>query len=473
MNSYRMPLLCLVFVALTLPFGGACSDDSTASAEGDGPDGVDAVDAVDLSDVGDVADADSTADDATLTPPACTDDRLPIVFAHGFLGSGDNFAAHTTRFASNGYCLENIFAFDWNTLDQNSEHELALDAFIDDVLETTGADQVELAGHSAGGGLSYRYLEDPERAEKVAHYVHIASFPNEGPAGPSDAPVPTLNLWSDTDFAVTEAADIPGATNVLLSGLDHFALVTDPNAFGAMYTFFNDGTVPEHVFDVVPETISFLSGRVLSFAENVPQPDAAIEVYALDEATGFRLSDQPDGLFTTDEGGYWGPFAADPDRFYELRVEAPGEGVPVHYYRLPQARSNHLIYLRTLPTGSSLAGLLLGGLPWDDEHANVVVFSSNTAVQAGRDELEVEGFDVATEEFAAPELTSIAFSSTTKTETTRPTAHRLGSSRRWASSSGASTHTFRRPSPRPWRPLSTAVRCARGTGRREAKGQLY
>ena len=98
------------------------------------------------------------------------------MFLHGFLGSGDTWTNHAMRLSSNGYCDEHIVAFDWNTLDQaesaGADRVVELDARINQVLSLTGASQVDLVGHSAGGGLSYSYLEDADRAAKVAHYVH-------------------------------------------------------------------------------------------------------------------------------------------------------------------------------------------------------------------------------------------------------------------------------------------------------------
>ena len=53
-------------------------------------------------------------------PPPCSDGRRPVVMAHGFLASGDTWATQAQRFASNGYCPDSVFAFDYNTLDQGA-----------------------------------------------------------------------------------------------------------------------------------------------------------------------------------------------------------------------------------------------------------------------------------------------------------------------------------------------------------------
>ena len=54
---------------------------------------------------------------AAPTPlPGCERAPRPIVFAHGMMGGGDNFASTMMRFASKGYCREYLRAIDWNTL---------------------------------------------------------------------------------------------------------------------------------------------------------------------------------------------------------------------------------------------------------------------------------------------------------------------------------------------------------------------
>lgn len=425
---------CLTLAALSLTLlGAACDGDDPAGDDpsadvvqdpGDDPtpDATDLVpgDAIEDPvaetgpDVGaetgaDTSEEPDSVDLSDLAAP-CTDDERPIVFAHGFLGSGDNFANQIMRFNVNGYCHGSLWAFDWNTLNRAINHNAALDRFIDAVLAETGAEQVDLMGHSAGGGLGYEYLADPVRAAKVAHYVHIASFVTEGPAGPEGAPVPTLNLWSDGDLVIGEAGDIEGATNVMLDGVDHFAVATSAEAFEAMYAFLHDGAAPPEGSAIVPSVERpLLGGRALTFGENVPEAGASVEVYRVDPETGARASERPVARLTSDEAGYWGPFRGDATAYYEFRIESADGGIPVHYYREPQVRTNPVIYLRTLPQRGSLVGILLASVPFEDEHAVLVTFTSNVALLAGRDSLTVNGFEVATEELAAADKTSIAF----------------------------------------------------------------
>jgi pimeloyl-ACP methyl ester carboxylesterase len=397
----------------------ACGDDSTPADTT--PDAGDVTDTTDTTDGSaappdaDPADTDGSAtadieEDTTLPLPDedCDDTLRPIVMAHGFLASGDTYGAHFQRFSANGYCRDRLFAYDWNTLGQGLDRVGLLDAFIQDVLTRTGATQVDLAGHSAGGGLGYDYLEEPERAARVAHYAHIGSFANDAPAGPADSPVPTLNLYSEGDTVVADGGDIPGATNVKLITEDHYGVATSAASFDAIFRHYNDGTPPTTT-DIVPETRPVVAGRALSLGENLPAAGAAIQIWALDSATGLRAAATPVATFTADELGYWGPVELLPATHYEFFITPTGDdAVPIHYYREPFVRSNQGVYLRTLPNPDSLAGILLAGLPFSDDATILVNFTSSTGILAGTDSLVINGVEMATEELASADQTTIA-----------------------------------------------------------------
>jgi pimeloyl-ACP methyl ester carboxylesterase len=353
----------------------------------------------------DLADSGSSLD---VVEGPCDPARLPIVMAHGFMGSGDNYGKQIQRFTSNSYCPESLFVFDWNTLNQSIDSASLLDAFIDDVLATTGASQVELMGHSAGGGLGYTYLGEPDRAAKVAHYVHIASFLEEAPAGPGGS-VPTLNLWSVDDYVIEEKGDIPGATTVQLPGRDHFEVVTDPQSFDAMYRFFRDDEAPL-TLEIIPEDEITISGRAVALGDNAPLTSGTVTIFALDPVTGLHLSQEADIVADVDETGHYGPVTLQASTPYELViVEDIPEPQPVHFFVQGFVRSNPVVYVRTLPTPPSLAAIIMGSIPKDDAQTVLIIFSASRAVISGRDSLAVDGVTLSTEEWASADLTSLAF----------------------------------------------------------------
>ncbi len=336
----------------------------------------------------------------------CKTSNLPVVMMHGFLASGDTWANHAMRFRENGYESTQLYAFDWNTLSQ-SGNEVLLDAFIDEVLSATGASQVDLIGHSAGGGLGYTYLSDSTRASKVAHYVHVASSVQPAPAG-ANGEIPTLNLWSESD-EIAAGGDITGATNVKIADADHYQVATNEASFSAIFSFLNSGKIACTTAIIAEEPVQF-SGRVVTLGENTPLVAASVEIYEVSAATGLRISTSPETTLTTDSKGYWGPFSAKSNTNYEFRVVSadPADRV-VHYYREGALRSNQFIYLRTFPPAGSTIALLLNGVPENSVQSAVVIFSSSQAVVNGRDSLSAGGVDLSSAQYASPAKTAIAY----------------------------------------------------------------
>jgi hypothetical protein len=356
-----------------------------------------------------VADAETdTQPQKALTPLSvgCDTCRYPVVMVHGFLASGDTWAAFQQLFTSNGYKPNLIHAFDWNSLAQASNNAAVLDAFIDRVLVKTGAPKVRLMGHSAGGGVCYTYLSTAARAAKVDGYVHIGSSVQNGPAGPAGS-VPTLNIWSDGDKVVA-GGNIAGATNVQLPGKDHYQVATDAASFSAIWQFFHSQP-PVHLVPV-PESIVCISGKALTFGENAPATGAKVDIYEVHPLTGARIYSQPLHTLTCDSLGFWKPVNVPAGLTFEFVVNTgkPNDRV-IHYFREGFRHLNNFVYLRVLPPAASLAGVLLNGLPRTDGQTVLNVFSSSQAVVAPRDTLLVNNLLLSTSQFASPQKTAISF----------------------------------------------------------------
>lgn len=330
----------------------------------------------------------------------------PVIFIHGFLASGDTWANQVMRFNTNGYCDNLLYAFDWNSVGGSSDPAL-LDAFVDTVLARTGATQVDLVGHSAGGGYGYTYCQDSLRALKVAHYVHIGSSSQTQPAG-AHGEVPTLCI-SSPDDAVAGATTITGATNVSLNGTDHYQVATGAETFIELYKFFNNGKVPSSSsFSAEGDQVA-VSGKAVTLGENAPLNGATIHIYKLDANTGARLNSSPDFTLTANAEGYWGPQNVLTNSNYEFEVisNVANDRV-IHYYRERFSHHNPLVYLRTLPPSSSPAGQLLAGLPKNDNQTVMAVFTANQATVAGRDTLAVNNVPLSTSAITPASATVIA-----------------------------------------------------------------
>ncbi|MBP6730529.1 MAG: alpha/beta fold hydrolase [Chitinophagales bacterium] len=345
-------------------------------------------------------------DDTTNTPkPDDPCKKLhPVVFIHGFLASGDTWANQVMRFTSNGYCDNLLYAYDWNSVGGGND-QAALNTFIDTILARTGATQVDLVGHSAGGGYGYAYCEDTTRAKKVAHYVHIGSSAQTSPAGVNDE-VPTLNISSAYD-AVAGSTSITGATNVTLAGADHYQVATGAEAFAEMYKFFNGGTAPANTAITAQSTIT-VSGKAVTLGENSPIDGGTIHIYEVNPDNGSRLNASPDFTLTTTALGTWGPQAIKINTKYEFEIISNRSGDRIiHYYREAFTHTNPLVYLRTIPT-SGLAGTLLGGLSKNDNQSVLAVFTANQATVAGRDSLIVDNVVLSTNAITPASKTIIA-----------------------------------------------------------------
>lgn len=103
----------------------------------------------------------------------------PVVLLPGtFANIGANFVKAAPRLKNNGYC---VFATNFGMTPpslgrvgglgavKSSAHEVA--AFVDRVQEATGADKVDIVGHSQGGSVSMWFIKKLGGADDVAHYV--------------------------------------------------------------------------------------------------------------------------------------------------------------------------------------------------------------------------------------------------------------------------------------------------------------
>ena len=330
-------------------------------------------------------------------------EQLPIVFVHGFLGSGDTYATQFQRFMANGYLPSQLYVFDWNSVGAKNNTINQLDSFINKVLANTGANRVNFVGHSAGGGVGYGYLNDAERASKVANYVHIGSSKQTKPAG-NNGQISTLNIYSLGD-KVVKAGDIPGALNVQQKESDHYEVATSEASFWDMFHFFNPTINNQQKVKIKKQPI--ITGKACLMGENTALTNAVVEVYGFSLNRGKRMDEKPIFKFTTDEQGNWGPFKAQAAVAYEFVLKPAGGQRTVHYFHEPFTSDDPLVYLRALPK-TGMTALLLNTLPSNDQQSVLAIFSSNRAVIAGRDSLTIDGLNLASETISPASKTAIA-----------------------------------------------------------------
>jgi pimeloyl-ACP methyl ester carboxylesterase len=281
-------------------------------------------------------------------PPATALPR-PLIFVHGGGGSAAQFESQAMRFSSNGYPDDRLAVHEYdstfglNTIDQVWA---GLDALIADKLAATGADRVDLAGHSLGTTVLQGYLaSSPERAARVAHYVNI----DGRTAAALPGGVPTLAVWGEGN----PARAIVGAENYYAPDQSHVQVATSPETFAQMYRFLT-GTPPATT-DIVPEKPGRvrISGEANLFPSNAGAAGTTLEIWRVKASTGERRGDHPRPTFTVASDGSWGPFAAVGGQPYEL-VLTRGDGSGHHFYLAPFVRSDQFVRLLTSEPGTGI-----------------------------------------------------------------------------------------------------------------------
>lgn len=219
------------------------------------------------------------------------------------------------------------------------------------MLAKTGADKVDILGHSLGTVVLFNYLNSsPERAAKVAHYVSIDGLAGITPPGG----VPTLALWAGTGAAGRE---ITGALNVIIPNQTHVQCATSPESFFQMYRFFV-GRRPSttRITAERPDLVK-LAGRAVIFPQNVGVQNGSLEIWEVDGRTGKRLASKPRAVYSLGGDGSWGPFNANGERHYEFAIVRAGAATH-HFYFEPFPRSDYLIRLNTQEPGQGIDALL-------------------------------------------------------------------------------------------------------------------
>jgi pimeloyl-ACP methyl ester carboxylesterase len=273
----------------------------------------------------------------------------PVVFVHGGAGSGAQFESQAQRLTSNGYPAELVAVHEYDSTFANNtqaEVQAGLDRLIDRLLEQTGADRVDLLGHSLGTGISQGYLRSsPERADKVAHYVNIDG------AAAADLPggVPTLAVWGEGN----QSRQVVGAENRYAPEQSHVQVATSAETFGLFYEFFT-GRAPRTT-DVVPQRADRirLSGEANVFPTNLGVAGGTLDIWQVDGETGERVGRRPRATYAIGEDGGWGPFRAQGNVHYEFALRRE-TGSTHHFYYQPFFRSDHLIRLLTSEPGTGI-----------------------------------------------------------------------------------------------------------------------
>lgn len=312
-------------------------------------------------------------------------DLRPVIFVHGGAGSGAQFESQAMRLTSNGYPADLIAVHEYDsTFGLNTMEEVwaGLDVLIAQMLADTGADGVDLLGHSLGTTVSHGYLtSSPERAASVAHYVNIDGRTADAPPGGVD----TLAVWGEGD----QSRQIVGARNYYAPDQSHVQVATAAETFAQFYEFFTGS--PPQTTDIVREPGRVrLSGEANQFPSNVGADGATLDIWKVDGRTGQRRGAQPVATFEIGPDGGWGPFRANTRKHYEFALTWPS-GQVHHFYSSPFLHSDHLIRLLSNAPGTVLDPLI----ERSDRHSTLTVvrYKEWWADQASVDDNDVLTID--------------------------------------------------------------------------------
>ncbi|WP_406210638.1 esterase/lipase family protein [Kitasatospora sp. NBC_01560] len=201
--------------------------------------------------------------EAATTPRAATAPRLattpnPVIFVHGRNADPGVWSAMIDSFEAAGHPADRLFAWSYDSTQSTNEVLAArLADYVDGVLRSTGAAQVDFVAHSLGSLPARWYVRFGGGAAKVAHLVSLAG-PNHGTTvgwlcalwdqgcrdmtpgsyvlshlnSGTEAPPPVryTTFWSSCDEQIAPPASttLAGAVNIRTACLKHNDLLTDP-----------------------------------------------------------------------------------------------------------------------------------------------------------------------------------------------------------------------------------------------------
>ncbi|QGK70602.1 alpha/beta fold hydrolase [Allosaccharopolyspora coralli] len=154
-----------------------------------------------------------TAPASAAAVPAAEHD--PVIFVHGWNGSSWNWDAMKADFENNGYSSDELHAWDYDTAQSNEITAEEFAGYVDEVLASTGASQVDVVTHSMGGLNTRWYLSFLDGTSKVDDWVSLGG-PNHGTTsaeGCGDDSCADMRPGSEFLTQLNEGDETPGDTS--------------------------------------------------------------------------------------------------------------------------------------------------------------------------------------------------------------------------------------------------------------------
>lgn len=286
----------------------------------------------------------------------------PVLFIHGGAGSASQFESQAMRFRANGYPRSYLAVYEYDTSSSTGQNALdpiqaakrneEINLIVERLRQISGADKVDLMGHSMGTGVSLMYLGESDNAAKVAHYTSIDGAALDAPPGN----VPTLALWGQY-----VEREVSGAENVYPSPempIGHIEVATSADSFARIYNHFN-GSQPgtTQISDAEGDNV-WIAGRASLFPQNTGAEGTELQIFEVDPATGIRLKDTPDHSMPISSDGNWGPFSITKGATYEFGLDREAVGADHYFYREGYLQDSLFVRLNTSLPGAGVGAYL-------------------------------------------------------------------------------------------------------------------
>lgn len=203
---------------------------------------------------------------ASLAPAAANAaPHDPVVFVHGWNGSGGQWAVMRARLQADGWTAAELpEPLNFSSTASNKTNAQAVANEVDRVLAATGASKVDLVTHSMGGLSSRWFVKSLGGGAKVDDFVSLggpnhgtqvawgcfttpclemwpgSSFLTELNAGDETPGTANYGTWrSPCDEAIRppESVILSGATNTQAACVEHMALTVDATVYEQVREF--------------------------------------------------------------------------------------------------------------------------------------------------------------------------------------------------------------------------------------------
>lgn len=156
----------------------------------------------------------------------------PIVFVHGFGGTQYNFHSIQNYLYTQGWNRNQFYSINLNSKSgDNKVNGPQISKYVKQVQHETGANKVDLVGHSLGGKNIMYYIKNLDGGKNVANVVTLGganglTTNTAIPGTDSQHKILYTSIYSRTDGVVpNQLSYLIGGKNIILTKIDHISLL--------------------------------------------------------------------------------------------------------------------------------------------------------------------------------------------------------------------------------------------------------